>query len=256
MLLAVVLPVPGLLPDALVEDLRPAHLHVAVVAVHAAHVLLDLLPQRPALGMPEHHAGRFVLHVEEVQLRAQAPVVALLGLLQHLQVRVLVLLLRPGRAVDALEHFVLRVAAPVGAGDAHQLEDLELAGRGHVRPAAQVDPVALAVERNRVLLGDRGDDLRLVDLALVAEEFHRLVARHLAPVHGQVAPGDLGHALFDRREILGRERALVGKVVVEAVFDHRPDGHLRLGVELLHRLREQVRRGVADRCPGPPGRGR
>ncbi|MFM7343634.1 MAG: TGS domain-containing protein, partial [Betaproteobacteria bacterium] len=38
----------------------------------------------------------------------------------------LVFLLRPGRAVDALEHLVAAVAAPVGAGHLHQLEDLEL----------------------------------------------------------------------------------------------------------------------------------
>ena len=47
-------------------------------------------------------------------------------------------------------------------------------------------------------------------------------------------------------EILGRERALVGEVVVEAVLDHRADGHLRLREQLLHRLRQQVRGGVAD----------
>ncbi len=77
--------------------------------------------------MPEHHARRFVLHVEEVELLAELAVVALLGFLEHVQVGVLVFLLRPGRAVDALQHLVLRVAAPVGAGDLHQLEDFELA---------------------------------------------------------------------------------------------------------------------------------
>ena len=51
---------------------------------------------------------------------------------------------------------------------------------------------------------------------------------------------------FDRRQVLGRERARVGEVVVEAVLDHRTDGDLRLGKQLLHRLRQQVRGGVAD----------
>ena len=91
--------------------------------------------------------------------------VALLGLLEHLEVGVLVFLVRPGGAVDALEHLVLRVAAPVRAGDAHQLEDLQLAGGRHVRAAAQVDPVALAVERDRLAGGNRRDDLGFVVLA-------------------------------------------------------------------------------------------
>ncbi len=54
------------------------------------------------------------------------------------------------------------------------------------------------------------------------------------------------HALLDGGEILGREGPLVREVVVEAVLDHRADGDLRFGKELLHRVGEQVRRGVAD----------
>ena len=83
----------GALPKAAVENLRGAHLVVAVLAIHAAHVLLDLLPERPAFRMPEDQARRFLLHVEKIELRAEAPVVALLGFLQHLEVGVLVLLL-------------------------------------------------------------------------------------------------------------------------------------------------------------------
>ena len=52
--------------------------------------------------------------------------------------------------------------------------------------------------------------------------------------------------LLDRREVLGRERALVREVVVEAVLDHRADRHLRVGKQLLHRIGEQVRRRVAE----------
>ncbi len=47
-------------------------------------------------------------------------------------------------------------------------------------------------------------------------------------------------------EVVRRERALVGEVVVEAVVDHRTDGHLRAWEEALHGLAEQVRRGVAE----------
>ena len=138
-----VLPVAGLLPQRAVQDLRALHLEIAVVLVDAAHVLLDLLPDRPALRVPEHHARRFVLQVEEIELAAEPAVVALLGFLERVQIGVQVFLVRPGGAVDALQHLVLRIAAPVGAGDLHQLEDLELAGRRHVRAAAQIDEVGL-----------------------------------------------------------------------------------------------------------------
>ena len=62
----------------------------------------------------------------------------------------------------------------------------------------------------------------------------------------EVRRGDLLHLGLELLEVFGREGPLEGEVVVEAVFDDRADGHLRLRVDSLHRLREQVRGGVAD----------
>src|SRR5690606_33887805 len=100
--LLVVVPVPRALPELDIEDLRAADLLVAAFAIDVAHVLLDLLPERPALRMPEHHPRRLVLQVKQVEFAPEAPVVALLGLLEHPQVGFLVLLAAPGRAVDPL----------------------------------------------------------------------------------------------------------------------------------------------------------
>ena len=74
---------------------------------------------------------------EKVELGAQLAVVALLGLDQPLEVGGQVLLRRPGRAVDALQHRVALIATPVGAGHSHQLEVPEPTGVGDVRAAAR-----------------------------------------------------------------------------------------------------------------------
>ena len=58
--------------------------------------------------------------------------------------------------------------------------------------------------------------------------------------------GELRHPGLDRRQVLGGEWALISEVVVEPVLDHGPNGDLRLGEELLYRLREQMRGGVSD----------
>ena len=94
--------------------------------------------------------------------------------------------------------------------------------------------------------GNAGDDLGLVFLTHVTEELDRLVARHDRAGHGVIAFRDLLHALLDFRQVFLGEAALEGEIVVKAVFNDRPDGHLRLGEQFLHRLRQQVRRGVAD----------
>src|SRR3546814_1134535 len=54
------------------------------------------------------------------------------------------------------------------------------------------------------------------------------------------------HALFDRGQVVGRERVLAPDVVVEALVDDRADHHLRVRVQLLDRVADQVRGGVAD----------
>ena len=64
----------------------------------------------------------------------------------------------------------LRIAAPIGAGDLHQLEGVaDLAGRGHVRAAAEIEPVALLVDLDLLVCRNGVDQLDLEQLALVAE---------------------------------------------------------------------------------------
>ena len=152
--LAELLQVPGLLPQSRVHELRRTDFFVAGGALALAHVGDQRLEHGPALGMPEHRARRLLLQMKEIELLADAAVIALLRLLEALQVGVELLLVRPGGAVDPLQHLVARVPAPVGAGDLGELERLQLAGRGHVRAAAQVHPVALAVEADLLLVRD------------------------------------------------------------------------------------------------------
>ncbi|GJE70498.1 hypothetical protein CHKEEEPN_2036 [Methylorubrum podarium] len=249
--LAVPAPVAGGLPQRLVEDLRRVHLGVVAFQA-AAHVGDQLLEDRPALGVPEHDAGPLLLEVEEVHLLAQAPVVAALGLLQPVQVGVEISLRRPGRAVDARQHRVVGVAPPIGAGDLHQLEGgADLARRGHVRAAAEVEPLALAVDLQILARGDRVHQLDLVALALVGEELLDVVARPDFLRERGIARDDLAHLRLDLREVLGRERLVLGEVVVEAVLDDGADRHLGAGPERLHRLRQHVGAVVADQFERP-----
>ena len=124
-----------------------------VVAAGELLLLLELLDQvadHRALRVPEDETGADLLvDREEVELAAEPAVVAPLGLLQPRQVGVELLLRRPGRAVDALQHRPLLVAAPVGAGDGEQLEGADLARAGDVRAAAEIEELALLVGRDR-----------------------------------------------------------------------------------------------------------
>jgi hypothetical protein len=109
--------------------------------------------------------------VEQVEMLAEAAMVAFFSFFEHVQIGVEVFLLGPGRAVDALQLLVAVVAAPVGAGHLHQLEDLELARGRHVRAAAEVDEIAFAVERNLLVGRNRGDQFGLVLFARSRKNF-------------------------------------------------------------------------------------
>ncbi len=116
--------------------------------------------------------------MDEVELAPEPAVVALLRLLETLQIGVEVGLRVEGRPVDPGQLGVLLVAAPVGAREARQLDRLDRGRVLEVRAAAEIREVALRVERDLALGGV--DELDLVVLALLGEEALRLLGRDLA----------------------------------------------------------------------------
>jgi len=72
--------------------------------------------------------------------------IALLCLLEPSQVLLELFLVGPRGTVNSLQHFVVRIAAPIGARNLHELKSLEFAGARNVRPAAQILPRTLPVQ--------------------------------------------------------------------------------------------------------------
>src|SRR4029077_4383462 len=195
----------------------------------------------------------------EVELAAELAVVALLGLLELVEMRGQRVLALPRRAVDALELLVLLVAAPVRRGGAHQLERRDALGGGEVRPAAEVPPGQLAVAAevvvDRELAGADLDGrtlrdvlaLRLVETALQPDQLE-LVRLVLELGEGVVVadrpPGeplalldDLAHRGLDLVEVLGQAGVVDVERAVDAVLDRRGDPEVRLAAEEPERLR-------------------
>ena len=198
-------------------------------------------------GVPEHHAGAFLLEVKQIELAAELAVVALLGFLDLLQIGVELFLLRKRRAVDARQHRIVAVAAPIGARDLHQLERIaDLAGRSHMRAAAEIEPVALEVDLDRLVAGNGVDQFDLEGLALVAEHLLGLLARPDFLGERFVARDDLAHLLFDRGKIFRRERLVAEEVVIEAVLDHGADRDLCARPQRLHGFGEHMRGVMPD----------
>src|SRR5208337_4690477 len=124
---------------------------VAVAPVQPPHVVDERIKDDDALRQVEWRAGRDWIEDVEAHLAPELAMVALAGELDELEMLLERLFAGERGAVDSREHRVVLVAAPIRARYAGQLEGLQVARRGHVRPAAEVHPVALAVDRNRIL---------------------------------------------------------------------------------------------------------
>ena len=195
------------------------------------------------------------MEAEQVQLDAEAAVVAQLGLLPTPEVLIQLLLRGPDGAVDSLEHRALRVTAPVRAGDREQLECADLAGAGHMRTLAQVDERAVFVGRGGRKRGAGRfgagrqivQDLDLERLIATLEEGPTVGERDFLADESMVGGDGGAHGGLDGGQIVGRERARQEEVVVEAVVDRRADPELRAREDPQHRLGHHVRGGMAHR---------
>ena len=87
--------------------------------------------------------------------------VALFGFFEHREVGVQLGLVFKRSAVDALELRVLFVAFVVGAGHAGELERADVACAHHVRAGAEVNEIAVLIQRDFFVLGNALDDVQL-----------------------------------------------------------------------------------------------
>ena len=104
---AKLVPVAGFLPQRTVHHLRRVDFLVAFVADFLTDVVFHGKVDCPALVVPEHHARRLFLGMEQSKLFADFTMVALLGFCEAMQVGIELFLVGPGRAIDALQHFIV-----------------------------------------------------------------------------------------------------------------------------------------------------
>src|SRR6516162_6119216 len=115
--------------------------------------------------MPEDAAGCFFLEVKEIHLAPNAAMIAAFRLLQPKQVGVEFLPIAPSSPVDSREHGVAVITAPIGAGDFHQFEGVtDIGGGTHMGAAAEINPIALAIQAYNFIALQVLNDLRFVPL--------------------------------------------------------------------------------------------
>ena len=228
-------PVTGCFPQAAINQLWCFYLDIVRLIQPRADIGLKRAVQRPSIGMPEYAADGFFLEMEQAHLAAEAAVVTLFRFLQHHQMRFELFFVAPGCAVDALQHLVIGIAAPIGAGQFQQLEAFtHMAGRRQMRPTTQVHPVALAIHRDRLSCRQIVNKLGFVFLTDIGEMPDSVVTVPFLAAKDIVALDDFHHLGFDLFQIVRRKRLFAGEIVIEPVFNRRPYRHLGAGIQCLY----------------------
>ena len=236
---AIVVIVAGLFIEIFFHQVARPHVLKTVARLRFAHVVFHHMAQHFAFRREERDTGADVVgEMEQAQLLAQLAMVALLGFLLAPKIFLQLLGRFPGRAINALQLLVLLVAAPVGAGDIHQLERLgvDLARVGDVRTAAKIGEAVVRIKRDLRLLFERVtvfiqaallqafDEFQFVGLVL--EFFFSFSSGDDAFFELVLFVEDLSHPFFNGGEIFRLELARQIEVVVKAVLDGRADGDL------------------------------
>jgi len=118
-----------------------------------------------------------------------------------------------------------------------------------VRPAAHVHPaVSRAVDGQFLALGQFGGPFGLERLTLGPPFGDQIVALPHFARQRQVGGDDTAHLLFDQRQFVIAEGAMLGgrrEIIIETVVRRGTEGDLRAGKQILHRLRQHMRIVVA-----------
>ena len=249
--LAVLVPVPGGLPQRAVVELWGLDLGVAAGLAHLAAQLHELVVDARAGRQPERRAWRDLREREQAELGSQPAVVVGARALEPFEVLLEIASGEERGAVDAREHWIACVAAPVRTRDRLELEGLDPLRARRVRAPAEIREGPVGVQRDGVdvLVCDEVlDQLHLVVLALGEEAFEPLHDRDV-PTDKRLVRGDvLAHACLDALEVRLGQRAAIREleVVIETVLDRWADRDLDPRVELHHCARQHMGRVVTN----------
>ena len=209
---------------------------------------LQKLNHSCALGEHDGQSLTDIVHRhEEFQLASEFVVVALFGFFEHREMFFQHRRLGEGHAINAAEHFIFSVAAPVSARAVGELEGFDGGNRHEMGTGAEVGEFTLLVEGDVLaLVGVFPAKLDFVGFFHVFEQLHSFVGREFKALDGHTALDNGFHLGFNRGEVVGGKGLFHVEIVVETAVNGRSDGEFRGGIQSSDRLREDMRRAMPE----------
>ena len=149
-------------------------------------------------------------------------------------------------SVDPLEHLVLFISSPVGAGQAGELKGLYIFCAHQVRACAQVCKLALGIEADHRIFRQVFDQLYLIGFVFFFKIFDSFLSWFFRSYKRKIFLYDLFHFFFDFFQILCCKGSLSVYIIVKAVCHRRTDGQLCLRIQSLNSLGHDMGSGMAE----------
>ncbi|OQA42158.1 MAG: hypothetical protein BWY49_00115 [Candidatus Omnitrophica bacterium ADurb.Bin314] len=229
--LAVIVRMTRGLPKTLTQHRRGFDLDITVSVQFFPHELDQQVFENEPFGFPERKTGAFLMETEKFQLFTDLSMIPLLSLFPLLEVGIKVFLGHEGGPVNALQHGIILIAAPVSTGDREKLEGLEFAGVPEMPAFAQVRKGSVLNEIDTPAF-DPFDDLQLVRLIPFPEKFTGLILIDRPLGERLIFSDNLPHPFFDLGQIFFLERNGRFKIVIESLVDHGTDRKLCSGIKV------------------------
>ena len=245
-IVSVMIPVSGGLPELPAQNDRRRNFLISLSVMQLSPVIDQDVFQHHSLGKEERESGALFHDRENAQFLSQLAVVALFRFLDPVQIFLQLLLIREAGSIDSGEHLVLLAASPVGSRQAGELDGLHIFGIVQMRACAQIHEFALTVKADYRILRQILDQLHLIVFVSLLHEGDRLITGKRKALQRQALLHDLLHFLFDCGKILAGNGLLKFKIIVKAVLDGRSDRQLRIRIQALYRLCQNMGSGMAE----------
>src|SRR5262249_192628 len=136
---------------------------------------------------------------------------------------------------------------PVCSSEIQQLKSLDSSRAGNVRTAAEVDKLAVAIERNLILtFGVLLDEVHFHPIVFGFVLMDRLISRRVLADELLVAFDNFLHGVFDSLQVIRSEWRWTVEVVKESRFRRRTMAELGLWKQLSYSSCQHMRRGMSE----------
>ena len=193
--------------------------------------------QDHAVGQKEREPRPFFHHFKQAQLFSKFAVIPFFGLFQPGEVFFKFGVFGERDTVNAHQHLIFFIAAPVCTCDGGQFKRLDRAGGHQVWAGTQVVKLGLFIKTDRLAFsGMFPDQFFFIDFAVGADFFKSLFRRQLKALQRNILFDDFFHFGFDLDQIFWCKRVCAVKIIIKAVVDRRPNGQFDVWIQPLDRL--------------------